>query len=103
MVATDQWNDYLMRGFDPDYQWMAIEKYFPGVNAEWKNPFRVSIMICNSGCPDEKRLKLFNLLRDLSATRYSKKVTNSFKRYMDIKYSKRVWWKGLEVTCSIRN
>jgi hypothetical protein len=92
-----------MRGFDPEYQWTAIARYCPKVKSEWKNPFRAKIQICTNGSPDDNRIRLFDLLRRLSAGRYSRNVTRSFKTYMNEKYSKKIWWECLAITHLKRN
>ena len=82
-IATDQWDDYLNRSFDPAKQWKALEKSFD-VTDKWRANDG-SVVVGKTGHIKEKQ-RLFEILRERSVLRFGMNVSRSWRRYMREKY-----------------
>ena len=82
-IETQQWDRYLIRGYNAKYQTRILTSKFPHISFKIIEP-----LICKGGLPNEKHDKLLEILRQFSVCTFRRNVTSSYLKYMRDKYGK---------------
>ena len=87
VIQTEQWDLYLLRSLNPDYQLSMIGGYTE-LQEQWNLKRNQKPLICSVLIPTSAHTHLFKVLRKASSTRFARNVYLSFKNYMYHKYGK---------------
>ena len=96
MIETDQWDWYLLRSYDPNYQLHMISSYQP-VEQEWKLKRNVKPQFCTTDRPSSSQMHLLAILRRLSVRKFKCNVRTTFISYMKEKYTQDNYYRCLHL------
>ena len=84
-IETQQWDWYLIKNYNPDYQFSMLNRYV-SVQSHWHQRRHKRPLVCTTQSPSISQIKLLNLLRDCSSVRFGVNTYRGFLTYMKSKY-----------------
>jgi hypothetical protein len=96
-IEISQWNWYLMKSYNPDYQLKMIARSRNDVNEKWKLTRNTKAKICTTIIPSTKHLRLLDQLRVASGNRFSRNVFLGFSSFMRNKYTSDLYPQAIDI------